>query len=76
LRRFIECPGRPISRKELLRSVWGYEAGAFTRTVDTHVHALRQKLEQYARRQELIVTIPGVGYKFVGFQNCELAQVA
>jgi DNA-binding response OmpR family regulator len=56
--------------------VWGYEAGALTRTVDTHVHALRQKLEQYARRQELIVTIPGVGYKFVGFQNCELAQVA
>jgi DNA-binding response OmpR family regulator len=74
LRHFIERAGTPISREELLRSVWGYEAGAFTRTVDIHVHGLRQKLEQDARRPELIVTVPGVGYKFMGFQNCGLAH--
>ena len=76
LRHFVQRAGRTISRKELLRCVWGYEAGAFTRTVDIHVHALRQKLEQHAGQPELIVTVPGVGYKFVGFQNCELEEVA
>jgi hypothetical protein len=33
LRHFIERAGRPLSRNELLRSVWGYDRGAFTRTV-------------------------------------------
>jgi two-component system alkaline phosphatase synthesis response regulator PhoP len=61
---FIERAGSPVSRDELLRSVWGYDGGAFTRTVDVHVGYLRQKLEQDAKRPELIVTVPGVGYKF------------
>ncbi len=65
LRHFIERAGSPVSRDELLRSVWGYDSGAFTRTVDMHIHGLRQKLEQNAKRPELIVTVPGVGYKFV-----------
>jgi DNA-binding response OmpR family regulator len=65
LRHFIDRAGSPVSRDELLRSVWGYESGAFTRTVDIHVHCLRRKLEQDAKRPELIVTVPGVGYKLV-----------
>src|SRR5215475_5341748 len=65
LRHFIERAGRPLSRNELLRSVWGYDGGAFTRTVDVHVGYLRQKLEQDAKHPELIVAVRGVGYKFV-----------
>jgi two-component system alkaline phosphatase synthesis response regulator PhoP len=65
LRHFIERAGSAVSRDELLQSVWGYESGAFTRTVDIHVHSLRQKLEQDAKHPELIVTVPGVGYEFI-----------
>jgi DNA-binding response OmpR family regulator len=65
LRYLIERAGSPISRDELLRSVWGYNGRAFTRTVDMHIHSLRQKLEQDASQPELIVTVKGMGYKFV-----------
>jgi two-component system alkaline phosphatase synthesis response regulator PhoP len=62
----MERAGSTVPRAELLRSLWGYEDGAFTRTVDTHVASLRQKLEANPGRPELILTTPGVGYKFVG----------
>lgn len=71
LRHFIERAGSDVSRDELLRSVWGYESGACTRTVDIHVHFLRHKLEQDARHPQLIVTVPGVGYKFVAWARSE-----
>jgi two-component system alkaline phosphatase synthesis response regulator PhoP len=66
LRYFMEHLGSTVSRKELLRSVWGYNAETFTRTVDTHVGSLRQKLEENPKRPEFIITVSGVGYKFVG----------
>ena len=66
LRYMIERPGTTIPRGELLRSVWGYNADIFTRTVDTHVFSLRQKIEEDQKTPELILTIPGVGYKFAG----------
>ena len=62
----IERAGTTVPRTELLQSLWGYDTGAFTRTVDVHVAALRQKLEHNPERPELIVTISGVGYKFRG----------
>ena len=68
LRYLIERAGSLVSREELLRSVWGYNNGAFTRTVDMHIHGLRQKLEQDASRPELIVTVKGMGYKFVALR--------
>jgi DNA-binding response OmpR family regulator len=46
--------------------VWGYESDTLTRTVDTHVASLRQKLEENAKKPEFILTVSGVGYKFVG----------
>jgi len=64
LQYFIEHRGVTLSRDELLREVWGHETGTFTRTVDVHVASLRQKLEQVPKRPEIIVTIPGLGYKF------------
>lgn len=64
LRHFMEHPGATLSRNELLREVWGYEDGTFTRTVDVHIAGLRQKLERDPKRPEMIVTVPGMGYKF------------
>jgi len=64
LRHFMEHPGATISRAELLHEVWGYEDGTFTRTVDVHIASLRQKLEKDPKHPELILTVPGMGYKF------------
>ena len=66
LRYFIERSGSTIPRVELLRSVWGYDTNTMTRTVDMHVASLREKLEENPRHPEFIVTVAGVGYKFVG----------
>jgi two-component system alkaline phosphatase synthesis response regulator PhoP len=66
LRYLIERPGSTVPRDELLRSVWGYSADIFTRTVDAHVFSLRKKLEEIPKLPELILTVAGVGYKFVG----------
>lgn len=69
LRYFIERTGSTVPRKELLQAVWGYEADTLTRTVDTHVASLRQKLEENPKRPELIATVAGVGYKFMGLSR-------
>ncbi|MGA8273643.1 MAG: response regulator transcription factor [Candidatus Sulfotelmatobacter sp.] len=65
LRYFVEHPGTTLSRDVLLKEVWFYSADAFTRTVDVHVASLRQKLEEDSKHPSLIVTVPGLGYKFV-----------
>ncbi|HLJ74063.1 MAG TPA: response regulator transcription factor [Thermoanaerobaculia bacterium] len=66
LRYLIEHRGAVIAREELLDKVWGYEAMPVTRTVDVHVSSLRQKLERNPSRPEFIVTVHGLGYKFLG----------
>jgi two-component system alkaline phosphatase synthesis response regulator PhoP len=66
LRYFVEHNGITLSRDDILREVWGYEVGTFTRTVDVHVAGLRQKLEKAPKKPELIITVPGIGYKFQG----------
>jgi two-component system alkaline phosphatase synthesis response regulator PhoP len=66
LRYFIENRGATLSRHKLLDEVWGYDAMPTTRTVDVHVAWLRQKLEQNPRRPTYIVTVHGLGYKFLG----------
>jgi len=66
LRYLIEHRGAVITREELLDKVWGYDATPVTRTVDVHVASLRQKLEQNPSRPEFIVTVHGLGYKFLG----------
>src|ERR1044071_8176380 len=66
LRYFIDKRGNTISREELLNEVWGYNAMPSTRTVDVHVAWLRQKLEPNPRHPQYILTVHGLGYKFVG----------
>lgn len=65
LRYFIEHQGATLSRTELLEAVWGYSTVPFTRTVDVHVANLRRKLEADPARPSMILTIHGLGYKFV-----------
>jgi DNA-binding response OmpR family regulator len=57
----LQRRGRVQSRDRLLSDVWGYEAAIDTRTVDTHVRRLREKL---GKRGELIETVRGFGYRF------------
>lgn len=57
--------GEVVSRDELLNDVWGYEASPTTRTVDTHVATLRAKVESDPARPCHLLTIHGVGYKWV-----------
>jgi two-component system alkaline phosphatase synthesis response regulator PhoP len=66
LRHFIEHRGATLSRDELLSEVWGYDEMPLTRTVDVHVAGLRQKIERNPKSPEHIVTVHGLGYKFVG----------
>lgn len=66
LRYLIEHRGATISRDELLNEVWGYNAMPSTRTVDVHIAWLRQKLEPNPHYPQFILTIHGLGYKFVG----------
>lgn len=66
LRYFIEHRGATLTRDELLNEVWGYTSMPSTRTVDVHVAWLRQKVETHPRRPQFILTIHGLGYKFVG----------
>jgi DNA-binding response OmpR family regulator len=62
----VERRGRTLSRETLLQDVWGYENAIDTRTVDTHVRRLREKLGGAASR---IVTIRGEGYRFLPQQS-------
>jgi DNA-binding response OmpR family regulator len=62
---FIAHPAETLSRDRLLDTVWGYENYPNTRTVDTHIVHLRQKLEPNPEEPRFIVTVHGSGYKFV-----------
>jgi DNA-binding response OmpR family regulator len=62
---FIAHPAETLSRDRLLDTVWGYENYPNTRTVDTHIVHLRQKLEPNPEEPQFIVTVHGIGYKFV-----------
>lgn len=64
LRYFVQNRGATLSREVLLKDVWGYSEDTFTRTVDVHVGSLRQKLESDPKQPSMIVTVPGLGYKF------------
>ncbi len=66
LKYFIEHREATLTRDELLNEVWGYHSMPSTRTVDVHVAWLRQKIETNPRHPQYLLTIHGMGYKFVG----------
>jgi two-component system alkaline phosphatase synthesis response regulator PhoP len=66
LKYFIEHREATLTRDELLNEVWGYHSMPSTRTVDVHVAWLRQKIEPSPKQPRYILTVHGLGYKFVG----------
>ncbi len=58
---FVANKGIALTREKLLKDLWGYNFGADTRTVDTHVKMLRNSLGAY---RDLIKTVWGIGYRY------------
>jgi DNA-binding response OmpR family regulator len=58
--------GLVFNREILLEKVWGYDYAGETRTVDVHIHWLRQKIEKNPAIPKLLITIRGTGYKLEG----------
>ena len=65
LKYLIDHEGEAVHRHDLLNEVWGYEAMPTTRTVDNFILDLRKKLEHDPAHPKHILSIRGVGYKFV-----------
>ena len=66
LRYFVRRRGETVSRDELLDKVWGMAAYPLSRTVDNHIAKLRQKIERLPADPEYLITVHGLGYKFLG----------
>jgi len=65
LRFLIEHPGAVISRKEMLEQVWGLHEQTDTRAIDNFVVRLRRYIEADPARPRHLLTVRGVGYRFV-----------
>jgi len=66
LLRLARDPERVFTKEELLQEVWGYRAGARTRTLDSHASRLRRKLRAAGGGEELVENVWGVGYRLLG----------
>jgi len=66
LKFLIENRGEAVSREQLLNRVWAYDGAPLTRTVDTHIAKLRQKIESDPNHPRRLITVHRVGYKFIG----------
>ena len=60
------APGRVLTRSQLLEKVWGFDFFGDERVVDVHIRSIRKELGDSADAPELIGTVRGVGYKFLG----------
>lgn len=63
---FVQNENIALSREQLLSNLWGYDFFGDDRTVDTHIKMLRNNFGPY---RDLIITVRGVGYKFVPNQD-------
>ena len=62
---FAERPRQLVTREQLQRDVWGFADDVTTRTVDVHVGRLRKAIERNPAAPRLIVTVQGLGYRFL-----------
>jgi DNA-binding response OmpR family regulator len=66
LRFLIQQRNLPISRQKLIEAIWGYDSDVESeRTVDVHIRHLRTKLEEDPAKPRWIITVRGIGYKFL-----------
>jgi DNA-binding response OmpR family regulator len=62
----VEHRGEVVSRDQVLNHVWSYNSFPSTRTVDQHIAKLRQKIEDTPNNPRFLLTVHGIGYKFIG----------
>jgi DNA-binding response OmpR family regulator len=65
LKYFSQHKGETVSRDALLEKVWGYETYPTTRTVDNYILQLRKKIEIDPEHPKHILTVHGIGYKYI-----------
>ncbi|MBU5590720.1 response regulator transcription factor [Clostridium sp. MSJ-4] len=61
----IANPGQVFSREQLVEKAFGMDYEGFDRTVDTYIKTIRQKIEDTPKEPKYIITIYGMGYKFI-----------
>lgn len=66
LQYLIKHKNQVISRDRFLDDVWGEDVYVFPRTVDTHISKLRKKIETDSANPKYIISVRGIGYKFIG----------
>jgi DNA-binding response OmpR family regulator len=63
----IQHQGQALTRAQILDAVWGYSADVENeRTVNVHIRRLREKIESDPGQPQMILTVPGIGYRFRG----------
>lgn len=72
---FIKHPNQVLERRQILNKVWGYDYYGTARTIDNFVTKLRQKVEPDAERPFYLMTVRGIGYKFVPEQTPSSAEL-
>ncbi len=65
LRHLIQHEGKPVSRKSMLEEVWGLHEDTDTRAIDNFIVRLRRYIEDDPTRPRHLLTVRGVGYRFV-----------
>jgi DNA-binding response OmpR family regulator len=65
LRYLVQHEGKPVSRKAMLEEVWGLREDTDTRAIDNFVVRLRKYLEDEPAKPQHLLTVRGVGYRFV-----------
>ncbi|ACS81102.1 response regulator [Maridesulfovibrio salexigens] len=65
LKALMDNPGRPMTRDDLMTSVWGKDFNAFDRSIDVHISKLRALFKPYPDHESRIKTVWGTGYMFV-----------
>ena len=66
LETFLRSPGRLLTRELLIQRIWGDDYVGDTKTLDVHVKRVRQKIERDPHEPRWLLTVRGLGYKFVG----------
>jgi len=64
LQLFMQNPGRPYTRLEILDDTWGEQFEGLEHTVNSHINRLRAKIENDLANPQYILTAWGIGYKF------------
>jgi len=62
---FLTRKGRLLTREHLIEEIWGYDYVGDTKTLDVHVKRIRQKIEDDPHAPTFLLTVRGLGYKFV-----------